>query len=110
MPDLLRGEIRKLVTTRTPLGMLVSAVVVVGPVTVMMVMSVEPGQLTGPVHDQMFYFLASISLGVFALILGVRGFTDEFRHGTIVSPFLTHTSRRRVVIAKILAPRWPQRR
>lgn len=102
MPDLLRGEIRKLLTTRTPLGIMIGAVVVVALGTASTIMSMEPGRLTGPVHDQMFYFLASISLGVFALILGVRGFTDEFRHGTIVSTFLTHTSRRRVVIAKTL--------
>lgn len=92
----------KMLTTRTPLGIMVGAIVVVALGTASTIMSMEPGRLTGPIHDQMFYFLASISLGVFALILGVRGFTDEFRHGTMVSTFLIHTSRRRVVIAKTL--------
>lgn len=100
MLDLLRGEIRKLVTTRTPLALLIGAVTVVALGTSSTVMSVEPGKLTGSVHDQMFYFLASISLGVFAVIVGIRGFTDEFRHGTLISTVLTHPSRRRVFVAK----------
>lgn len=100
MLDLLRGEVRKLATTRTPLAMLIGAVAVVALGTSSTVMSVEPGNLTGPVHDQMFYFLASISLGVFAVIVGIRGFTDEFHHGTLVSTVLTHPSRRRVFVAK----------
>lgn len=58
----------------------------------------------------LFYFLASISLGVFALILGVLGFTDEFRHGTIVSTFLTHTSRRESSSQRHWSPRWLQQR
>lgn len=102
MFDLLRGEVRKLVTIRTTLAMMVGAVVVVALGTASTMMSVESGKLTGPIHDQMFYFLGSISLGVFALILGVRSFTDEFRHGTIVSTVLSHPSRRRVFTAKSL--------
>lgn len=102
MSDLIRGEIRKILTARTGLGIVVGAALVVALGTFSTVMSVEPGKLTGPIHDQMFYFLASINLGVFALILGVRGFTDEYRHGTIVSTFLASTDRIRVLGAKII--------
>lgn len=71
MSDLIRGEIRKMVTTRTGFGIVIGAALVVALGTFSTLMSVEPGRLTGPIHDQMFYFLASINLGVFALILGV---------------------------------------
>jgi ABC-2 type transport system permease protein len=102
MSDLIRGEVRKFLTTRTGLGIALGAAVVVALGTVSTLMSVEPGRLAGPIHDQMFYFLASINLGVFALILGVRGFTDEYRHGTIVSSLLTSTARIRMLGAKIV--------
>lgn len=100
MTDMLRGEIRKLVTTRTALGMLIGAVLVVALGTVSTIMSIESGKLAGPIHDQMFYFLASITLGVFTVILGIRSFTEEFRYGTIASTFLIHPRRRRVLVAK----------
>ncbi len=102
MYELLHGEARKLLTVRTPVGMVIGAVLVVSLGTLSTVMSLEPGSLSGPMHDQVFYFLASTILGVFALILGMRSFTDEFRHGTVVSTFLAQTSRSRVLIAKTL--------
>ncbi|HSJ70610.1 MAG TPA: ABC transporter permease subunit [Acidimicrobiia bacterium] len=102
MSDLIRGEIRKILTTRTGLGIVAGAALVVALGTLSTVMSVGAGQLTGPIHDQMFYFLASIILGGFALILGIRSFTDEYRHGTIVSTFLTSTDRIRVLGAKTI--------
>lgn len=102
MYELLYGEARKLLTVRTPVGMVIGAVLVVSLGTLSTVMSLEPGSLSGPMHDQMFYFLTSISLGVFALTLGMRSFTDEFRHGTVISTFLAQSSRSRVLIAKAL--------
>lgn len=100
MFDLMRGEARKLVTLRTPLGMAAGAVLVVVLLTVSTVMSLEQGRISGAMHDQMFYFMASIALSLFSVTLGVRSFTDEFRHGTVVSTFLAQSSRRRVLAAK----------
>lgn len=100
MFDLMRGEIRKLLTLRTPLGMAATAVLVVVLLTVSTVMSLEQGALSGAMHDQMFYFMASIALSLFSVTLGVRSFTDEFHHGTVVSTFLAQSSRRRVLTAK----------
>lgn len=102
MYELLYGEARKLLTVRTPVGLVIGAVLVVCLGTLSTVMSLEPGSLSGPVHDQMFYFLTSITVGLFALILGMTSFTDEFRHGTVISTFLAQSSRSRVLIAKTL--------
>ena len=39
---------------------------------------------------------------VFVLILGIRSFTDEFRHGSVVPTFLATPERRRVLVAKFV--------
>ena len=62
-----------------------------------------PAALRGTaLHEQTAYFIGSVVVAVFALIMGAWSFTDEFRHGSIV-PTLTLTPQRgRVLAAKML--------
>lgn len=101
MRALLRAELIKLTTTRTALGLVVGASVVAGLGAFSTITSAKPEDLARPVHDQHFFMLASINLALFALILGVRSFTDEFRHGSIVPTVLAAPDRSRVVLAKV---------
>lgn len=101
MTALLKSELIKLLTTRTAYGLLAAAVAVVLLGTFGTLMSAERGSVTGALHEQPFYMLASINVGLFGLVLGIRSFTDEFRHGTVVPTLLATGSRARVVVAKV---------
>lgn len=103
MTRLLRSELLKLVTTRGPYGLLAGAVAVAALGAFSTVMSADPQGLTGPMHEQTFYMLASINVGIFALVLGIRSFTDEFRHGTVVPTLLAIGNRTKVMTAKVVA-------
>ena len=102
MFDLYRAEARKLTTTRTPVGLLLGALAVVVIGTFSTISSMDPLHISGALHDQPFYLLTSVNLGVFAVVFGIRLFTDEFRHGTIVPAALVTTSRRRLFLGKSL--------
>jgi ABC-2 type transport system permease protein len=97
---LLRAELRKLTTTRAGLGLLIGAVAVTGLSAFSTTASAEPASLAEPLHSQQLFLLASMNIGLFALILGVRSFTDEFRHGTIAWTLLSVRERWRLVAAK----------
>lgn len=100
--DLLRAEIVKLATTRTAYGLLAGTVAVVALGTFSTITSTDAASLTGPLHRQTFFLLASINIGLFTLVVGIRSFTDEFRHGTIIPTVLVTSSRRQLVTAKAL--------
>jgi len=100
MRALLKAEVVKLATTRTGYGLLAGAVAVIALGTFSTISSRAPEELSGPLHMQPFFILASINIGLFAVLLGIRSFTDEFRHGTIVSTVLVARSRAAVVTAK----------
>ncbi|HEV2767317.1 MAG TPA: ABC transporter permease subunit [Acidimicrobiales bacterium] len=91
----------KLTTTPAVLGLLAGAVVVAGLGAVSTTASADPASLARPLHSQNVFLLASINIGLFALILGMRSFTDEFRHGTIAWTLLSVRERWRVVAAKM---------
>lgn len=100
---MLRAELLKVRTTRAALGLMVGAAVGVALGTASMVLSQRPDQLSGSLHEQLFYFIASVLILGFVVVLGIRSFTDEFRYGSIV-PTLTVAPRRgRVFLAKLLA-------
>ena len=96
----LRAELLKLLTTRALYGLLVAEVAVVVLTAVSTVASAKPGALTGAIHDQVFFLLVVINVGLFSLIIGMRTVTDEFRHETIVHAFLADPKRRRTLVAK----------
>ena len=102
MRRLLRAELVKLATTRTAIGLVAGGAGVAALGAVSTIMSGQPAELARPLHEQMFFLLASINLSLFAVVLGIRGFTDEFRHGVIVPTLLVAPSRVRVVAAKTL--------
>ena len=97
---MLRAELRKWVTTRGNLGLVAGAVGVMALSAFSTTTSAEPRSLGNDLHRQPLLVLASINIGLFALILGVRSFTDEFRHGTIAWTLLTVRARERVLAAK----------
>lgn len=101
MSDLLRSEVLKTQSIKGTLLLLVSAVMVVALATASTMLSMPPDNLDGPIHEQVAYFIGSVIVAVFALIVGMRSFTDEFRHRTIVPTILATESRGRLLVAKI---------
>ena len=102
MRALLRAEFIKLATTKTVLALVVAASAVASLGAFSTILSAKTADLGRTVHDQPFFMLASINLALFALVLGIRTFTDEFRHGSIVPSLLVTPDRRRVVAAKVI--------
>jgi ABC-2 type transport system permease protein len=100
MRALLEAEVIKLASTRTGYALLAGAVTVITLGTFSTISSMAVEDLNGPLHTQPFFILASINIGLFAVLLGIRSFTDEFRHGTVVSTMLATRSRAAVVAAK----------
>jgi ABC-2 type transport system permease protein len=102
MRRLLRAELVKLATTRTAIGLVAGGAAVAALGAFSTIMSGQPAELDRPLHEHTFFLLASINLSLFAVVLGIRGFTDEFRHGLIVPTVLVTPSRVRVVAAKTI--------
>jgi ABC-2 type transport system permease protein len=102
MRALLRAELIKITTIRTAMGLVAGGAAVAALGAFSTIMSGQPAELNRPLHEQTFFLLASINLSLFAVVLGIRGFTDEFRHGVIVPTLLVAPSRTRVVVAKTL--------
>lgn len=100
MSALLRAELIKLMTVRGTLGLLFGAVAVALIGAVSTIGSGEPEGLAVPLGDQQFFVLASVNLALFALILGIKMFTDEFRHGSIIPTMVLEPDRSRVLLAK----------
>jgi ABC-2 type transport system permease protein len=100
MRTLVKAELVKITTTRTAIGLVAGGAGVAALGAFSTIMSGQPAELDRPLHEQTFFLLASINLSLFAVVLGIRGFTDEFRHGMIVSTLLVTPSRVRVVAAK----------
>jgi ABC-2 type transport system permease protein len=55
-----------------------------------------------PLVDQEFLFMTGSVLWLFVLVLAIRSFTDEFRHGSIVPTLLAHPDRAHVLLAKVV--------
>ena len=100
MRALVRAEVVKLTTTRTAMGLLFGAAAVTMLGAFSTIMSAAPADLAAPLHQQHLFLLASINLSLFALVLGIRGVTDEFRHGVIVPTLLLEPTRGRVLWGK----------
>jgi len=98
--DAIRAEFRKIRTTRSALGLLLGLVVLCGLGTWGAVATVSPAvRATSLIRPDALFGIV-IVLPVFAAVLGIRSFTDEFRHGSIVPTFLATPERRRVLVAK----------
>jgi len=100
MKGMLRAEWLKLRTTRAFYGLIAGAVGVAALGGFSTVASAQAKSLSGPLHEQTFWVLASINIGLFALILGIRAYTEEYRHRTIVHTLFADPRRRRSAAAK----------
>ena len=98
----LLAEWRKLVTVRTFTWLLVAAAVVAGLGTFATTSSTSqpPWPMTTPMHQQVAWLLAAVNGSIFAIIVGARTFTDEFRHDTIAHTWIADPGRVRSTLAK----------
>jgi ABC-2 type transport system permease protein len=97
------SEIRKLRTTRSPWGLLLGLLALVGLGVGAVLWESTPRELAAPFADQSITHVAISATWLFVLILGLRSFTDEFRTGSIVPTLLADPDRRRVLRAKLVA-------
>lgn len=103
MNNQIASEFRKLATTRSIYAMLAGLAVIVGLGVVAIVTDTGAGDLAAPLERQAFLHLSLTIAPLFGLLLGLRSFTDEFRHGSIVPTLLASPDRRRVLGAKLVA-------
>jgi hypothetical protein len=97
------SELRKLTSTRSGYALLGGLVVLVAVGVVAVGSGAKPATLHVPLQDQTFLHIALSIAPVFALLLGLRSFTDEFRFGSIVPTLLVNPKRLRVLGAKLVA-------
>jgi len=102
MKDLIRAELLKLRTTRTVYWLL-TAMLLLLAFAILSESSNPDEQRSLALDDERFLLHASMMPWLFTLLLGVRAFTDEFRHGSIMPTLLADPDRRRVLLAKVVA-------
>ena len=90
----------KLLTTRGTYGLLLGAVFVVVLTVFSSIGDAANINQVEAVNDHVFFLLASINVGLFSLILGMRSITDEYRNATITHSFLSDPGRNTTVLAK----------
>jgi ABC-2 type transport system permease protein len=96
------SEFRKLTTTRSAFWLLAGLLLVVG-IGAAGIINDEVGRnATVAIERQPFLLLPLMLSMTFTMILGIRSFTDEFRHGSIVPTLLASPDRRRVLGAKVV--------
>jgi ABC-2 type transport system permease protein len=102
MIGLIRAEFLKLRTTRTVYGLLAATLALVA-FSVMTGLGNDAAALRSTsLVDQEFLFMTGSVLWLFVLVLGIRSFTDEFRHGSIVPTLLAQPDRARLLLAKVV--------
>jgi len=99
MKDLIRAEARKLRTTRSVWGLLAGAVALASIAAWGMVSTGAFGTSVALTTLPGFAEMMAI-VPIFVVVLGIRSYTDEARHGAIVPTLLATPRRRRVVAAK----------
>jgi ABC-2 type transport system permease protein len=100
MNAVLRSEFRKIRTTRSALGLLAGTVVLAGLALWGSLSSATPAELAAGLTAPFGYAGIVIIVMLFVMVLGIRSFTDEVRHGSIVPTFLATPRRLRVLAAK----------
>ncbi len=102
LADQIRSEFRKVRTTRTAGGLLAGAIVLTllaswGAMAESSAATLSAGLTAAMPAVGIVYIVTA-----FVLVLGIRSYTDEHRHGSIVPTFLADPHRRRVVAAKVV--------
>lgn len=103
MRNQIASEFRKLTTTRSVYTMLAGLVAIVALGVVAVVTGARAGDLAEPLQRQALLHVAMAIVPLFALMLGLRSFTDEFRFGSIVPTLLASPNRLPVLGAKLVA-------
>ena len=102
MIDQLLGELRKMRSTRTNLGLLAGMVALTLLTVLVNGFVLGTAQLAR--HDDQHTLLSAGTSGaLFASLIGVMAITSEFRHGTIRPTFVVTPDRTRVIGAKVIA-------
>ena len=106
MTALVRAEWTKLFTTRVWIGLLVGACLMAGGFAALLTglagQAGGPPAVGSPEYEALALSVAS-NAAVFALILGIIGTTQEYRHRTATPTFLATPKRGLVVVAKLVA-------
>lgn len=95
-----RAERRKLASIWTTRALWFAAIVVVVVGDFSTVSSAEVDALAGHLRDQPFHTLTSVNLSLFALLVGVRSITDEYRYRTIGWTMLARPNRAHALASK----------
>ncbi|HSL11926.1 MAG TPA: hypothetical protein VLA82_11490 [Actinomycetota bacterium] len=95
------SELRKLTTTRSAYALLVGLAAIVGLGTIAVITDGSGVNPSAPLEHQAFLNVVLSITPLFALLLGIRSFTDEFRFGSIVPTLLANPQRGRVLGAKV---------
>lgn len=100
MIALVRAEFLKLRSTRTALGLFIAAVVV-SVIPAVLVMALVPREFLA---DELGVGVAATGLTLvpmLAIVFGILGMTNEYRHGTITYTYLATPRRGMVIVVKI---------
>jgi len=100
MNDAIRSEFRKLRTTRTALGLLAGMALLTGLALWGALSGASHAELAGALATPYGYAGVMIIVALFVVVLAIRSYTDEVRHGSIVPTFLATPDRLRVLAAK----------
>jgi ABC-2 type transport system permease protein len=98
---LIKAEVRKLLTTRTAYGLLIGMLILAGP-GIFIGGSTRVAELSRPLQDQVWFFVAAGFTRLLVVVLGIRSVTDEYSYGTIVPSLLVSPNRRRLLTAKAI--------
>jgi ABC-2 type transport system permease protein len=98
----LNAEWRKLTSTRTFYWLLAgaAAVAALSAFSTTSATTQPPWHMGVPLHEQTMWLLAAMNGSIFAIIVGSRAFTDEFRHDTIAHTYIADPKRGISTIAK----------
>ena len=99
MSRAISSEFRKLFSTTTPWWLLAGMLFLAGP-GIFLAGQSTVDQLSRPLNEQVWFFIAAGFTRLLTLTLGIRLVTDEFRHGTMIPTTLTIPRRARVLAAK----------
>jgi ABC-type transport system involved in multi-copper enzyme maturation permease subunit len=102
MRNQIASEFRKLMSTRSVYTMLAALLGFVAVAVIATVTDIDVSELQRPLERQPFIWAVLTVVPLFALLLGIRSFTDEFRHGSIVPTLLASPNRARVLGAKLV--------
>lgn len=101
MIDLIAAEYLKLRSTRTALGLLISAVLV-SIVPAVLVLSFAPAEFLEQEEGLGLLAGGGTVVPLLGLVFGILSMTNEYRHGTITYSYLVTPRRARVIVVKLV--------